>query len=299
MPASDVGDVPVGVVEVHQVGEHLPQRPRLRVGSHQGDLGPGVLQLGDDCGGTASADRGDHTGLAHRVTGGELTLGAVPARLEEREREITAQAETRREQVAQLTARLDGLGRAAEEVRITRKTLPGLPGPGPPAPPAPKLPDHPAYQQIMTVFTAADHPPRARQVCEAKDLAVATNNINNVRLKPKRLAGRGILTETEQDLLTRPRPQPQPQPQPTDVATACPPVPHETKNRASCLIPPSKNSLTDRGRRSVADTAVLGIPPEQDLPDDLRHGHRPSSGASSRISTHQTHDLGIHDARHS
>lgn len=30
------------------------------------------------------------------MTGGELTLGAVPARLEEREREIAAQAETTR-----------------------------------------------------------------------------------------------------------------------------------------------------------------------------------------------------------
>ncbi|MDQ1032542.1 hypothetical protein QF035_010124 [Streptomyces umbrinus] len=34
------------------------------------------------------------------MTGGELTLGAVPARLEEREREITAQAETVREQIS-------------------------------------------------------------------------------------------------------------------------------------------------------------------------------------------------------
>ncbi|GAA5701668.1 hypothetical protein AQJ43_28400 [Streptomyces avermitilis] len=57
------------------------------------------------------------------MTGGELTLGAVLARLEEREREIAAQAETTGEQIAQLTARLDELGRAAEEVRITRKTL--------------------------------------------------------------------------------------------------------------------------------------------------------------------------------
>ncbi|WP_329173216.1 hypothetical protein [Streptomyces sp. NBC_01477] len=63
------------------------------------------------------------------MTGGELTLGAVPARLEEREREITAQAETMREQITRLTAQLDELGRAAEDVRITRKTLLGLPDP--------------------------------------------------------------------------------------------------------------------------------------------------------------------------
>jgi hypothetical protein len=142
------------------------------------------------------------------MTGGELTLGAVLARLEEREREIAAQAETTREQITQLSTQLDELGRAAEEVRITRKTLLSLPHPQPPAPPALKLPDHPAYQQIMAVFTAADHPLRARQVCEAMDLPVALNNINNTRLKLKRLTDRGILAETEPGLFTRPRPQP-------------------------------------------------------------------------------------------
>jgi hypothetical protein len=97
------------------------------------------------------------------MTGGELTLGAVLVRLEEREGEITAQADATREQIAQLTARLDELGRATEEVRITRKTLLELPDPQPPAPPAPKLPDHPAYQQILAVFAAADAPLRARR----------------------------------------------------------------------------------------------------------------------------------------
>jgi hypothetical protein len=140
------------------------------------------------------------------VTGGDLTLGAVLARLEVREREITAQAETTREQITQLTTQLDELGRAAEEVRITRKTLLELPDPQPPAPSAPKLPDHPAYQQIMAVFTTADQPLRARQVCEAMDLTVAPNNINNVRLKLKRPADRGILAETEPGLFTQPRP---------------------------------------------------------------------------------------------
>lgn len=119
------------------------------------------------------------------MTGGELTLGAVLARLEDQERELAVQAEATREQIAQLTARLDELGRAAEEVRITRKTLLALPDPQPPAPPAPKLPDHPAYQQIMAVFAAADMPLRARQVCEAMDLEIAPNNINNTRLKLK------------------------------------------------------------------------------------------------------------------
>ncbi|GAB1333323.1 hypothetical protein [Streptomyces sennicomposti] len=140
------------------------------------------------------------------MTGGELTLGAVLARLEEREHEITAQAETTREQITQLTAQLDEPGRAAAEVRITPKTLLAPPDQQPSAPPAPELPDHPACQQITAVFTEAGHPLRARQVCEAMDVAIAPNNINNVRLKLERPAGRGIPAETEPGLFSQPRP---------------------------------------------------------------------------------------------
>jgi hypothetical protein len=142
------------------------------------------------------------------MTSGELTLGAVLVRLEEREREIAEQAEETREQITRLTAVLDELGRAAEEVRITRKTLLELPDPGPPAPSAsaPELPDGAAYQEIMAVFAQADGPLRARGVCEAMDLDPAPNNINNVRLKLKRLTGRNILTEPEPGLFTLPRP---------------------------------------------------------------------------------------------
>ncbi|MDX3800051.1 hypothetical protein [Streptomyces sp. AK04-3B] len=137
------------------------------------------------------------------MTGGELTLGAV---LKERRREITAQAEAARERIAELTALLDAFDKAAEEIRITRKTLLELPYPQPPAPPTPKLPDHQAYQQIMAVFATADAPLRARAVCEVMDMEIAPNNINNIRLKLKRLAERGILVETEQGVFTQLRP---------------------------------------------------------------------------------------------
>ncbi len=58
----------------------------------------------------------------------------------------------------------------------------------------------------MAVFAAADAPLRARAVCEAMDLEIAPSNVNNVRLKLKRLVERGILTEPEQGLFTQPRP---------------------------------------------------------------------------------------------
>ncbi|GGZ85973.1 hypothetical protein ACFOOM_16385 [Streptomyces echinoruber] len=135
----------------------------------------------------------------------ELALGAVLARLEEQEREIATQAEATRARITELTAQLEEFGRAAEEVRITRKTLLALPEPASPTPPPVKLPDHPAYQQIMAVFAAAGLPLRARQVCEAMDLEIAPNNVNNVRLKLKRPAERGILIESEQGLFTKPQ----------------------------------------------------------------------------------------------
>jgi len=69
------------------------------------------------------------------MTGGELTLGAVLTRLEEREREIAAQAGAAKERIAELSAQLEEFHRAAEEIRITRKTLLELPEPAPPAPP--------------------------------------------------------------------------------------------------------------------------------------------------------------------
>ncbi|MDX3129338.1 hypothetical protein PV367_05860 [Streptomyces europaeiscabiei] len=55
-------------------------------------------------------------------------------------------------------------------------------------------------------FAAADASLRARQVCEAMDMEIAPNDINNTRLKLKQLTERGILVETEQGLFTPPRP---------------------------------------------------------------------------------------------
>ncbi|MGW8881712.1 hypothetical protein ACWGPC_54480, partial [Streptomyces mirabilis] len=69
------------------------------------------------------ADRDLRSHLARSTTGGELTSGAVPACLEEQERQIAARAETAREHIAESTALLGGFDKAAEEIRITRKTL--------------------------------------------------------------------------------------------------------------------------------------------------------------------------------
>jgi hypothetical protein len=109
----------------------------------------------------------------------QQTLGALLVRLEARERQLAAEAEAAHEQIARLTALLAGLAQEADHVAITRKTLMDLPDELPPAPtaPTPPLPDGPAYQQIMAVFTDADAPLRARDVCEAMDLNLVPNTI--------------------------------------------------------------------------------------------------------------------------
>jgi hypothetical protein len=180
------------------------------------------------------------------MTAGELTLGAVLARLEEREREIAAQAEGARERIAELTALLVGFDTAAEEIRITRKTLLDLPDPQLPVPLASKLPDHPAYQQIMAVFAAADAPLRARAVCEAMDLEIAPGDINNVRLKLKRLAERGGDPGRERAGAVRPATAVAPPAGRTSLFS-----PAERPNRASPQMPPSGGA---RSRRR-ADTS--------------------------------------------
>jgi hypothetical protein len=64
--------------------------------------------------------------------------------------------------------------------------------------------DSPAYQQILTAFADAGRPMRARDLCEALDLPVLPKNTEGIRSKLKRMVSRGILTEPEPGLFTRP-----------------------------------------------------------------------------------------------
>jgi hypothetical protein len=154
------------------------------------------------------------------VSGDEhQTLGALLVRLEAQEKQIAAQAEAAHEQIAQLTALLDGLAQAADHIAITRKTLLNLPDEVPPVAAAPTVvvPEGPAYQQILAVFAGADAPLRARNVCEAMDLPLTPNNINNIRTKLKRLTRHGILTEIEPGQFTTAQPLPPGEPTTTPL----------------------------------------------------------------------------------
>ncbi|MBB4929901.1 hypothetical protein F4561_000721 [Lipingzhangella halophila] len=126
----------------------------------------------------------------------------------EREQALAREAEQTRARIDELTATLSELDEAIAHLQITRTTLLSLVGEddAEPAAPPPALPDHPAYQQIMDAFVDLGRPLRARDLCQTLDLPIVSKNVENTRSKLKRLVSRGILTETEPGLFTRPRP---------------------------------------------------------------------------------------------
>ncbi|WP_406724292.1 hypothetical protein WJ438_06115 [Streptomyces sp. GD-15H] len=132
-----------------------------------------------------------------------------PEQIENRERNLTGEAEQTRARIDDLTARLHELDEELDHLRITRKTLIGLAddlAPEPAPQPVARVPDHPAYRQILAVFADADRPLRARDLCQALDLPITAKNTEGIRSKLKRLVSRGILIESEPGLFAQPRP---------------------------------------------------------------------------------------------
>jgi hypothetical protein len=144
---------------------------------------------------------------------GRFLLDTIDAR----EQALTREAGKAQAMIDELTARLRELTEAISDLQITRKTLISLAGQddiqaaAEPATPAHELPDHPACQQILTAFADLRRPLRARDLCVALDLPIAARNTEGIRSKLKRLAGRGILVETEPGLFIQPHPEPGPQ----------------------------------------------------------------------------------------
>jgi hypothetical protein len=133
-------------------------------------------------------------------------------RIDAREQALAREASDVQARIDGLTARLREVSEAIGDLQVTRKTLLSLASQddaqpaGAPAGSAPVLPEHPAYQQILTAFTDLGHPLRARDLCVALNLPIASKNTENIRSKLKRLVSRGILIETEPGLFAQPRP---------------------------------------------------------------------------------------------
>ncbi|MER7315972.1 hypothetical protein [Streptomyces halstedii] len=134
-----------------------------------------------------------------------LQVKAILEHIGTRERELADQAEEFRSRIEEITAQLGEIDTESENLRITRKTLLALPALLPAIEPErPDVPDHPAYQQILTALADAGRPMRARDLCQALDLPILPKNTEGIRAKAKRLVSRGILTEPETGLFTRP-----------------------------------------------------------------------------------------------
>jgi hypothetical protein len=130
-----------------------------------------------------------------------MNLQPLLTRLADHEQQVAAGAERLREQIAELADRLREAEAELEHLRITRKTILALPDedtPRPPTPEPPARPDHPDYQRILDAFATADHPLRARDLCEALDTGFEPNRIEGMRFKLKRLVKRGILEQPTQ-----------------------------------------------------------------------------------------------------
>lgn len=113
----------------------------------------------------------------------------------------TSQATTQiREQIAQLTARLAQLDRELADLATTRTTLRTITT-------TEFTTDDPTiasapYQQILTVLTTTATAMRARDICVALEVDPTPKQVESTRAKLKRMAGRGVLTETEPGMFT-------------------------------------------------------------------------------------------------
>jgi hypothetical protein len=150
--------------------------------------------------------------VAGRVTATPDPGSCLLDKIDAREQALAREAADVQARISELTARLRELEQALSDLQVTRKTLISLAGEddaqpaAEPAEPPLALPDHPAYQQILTAFADLRRPLRARDLCLALDLPILPKNTEGIRSKLKRLASRGILTETEPGLFTQLRP---------------------------------------------------------------------------------------------
>ncbi|MEV0633912.1 hypothetical protein AB0I77_02830 [Streptomyces sp. NPDC050619] len=120
-------------------------------------------------------------------------------KIETRQRLVRETAERLREQIAQLTGQLAAAERSLERLETTRETVlelatkDGAPSPEP-------LP--PGYHEILALFEQNSDGLRAREVCRTLGTGTEPRHTESMRAKLKRLANRGILTESEPGLFT-------------------------------------------------------------------------------------------------
>jgi hypothetical protein len=120
--------------------------------------------------------------------------------LDEREANARAAAEELRGQVAKLTVQLAAVEDELSRLAITRATALSL-GYAEPEEPAPDPTiSQPAYLAILAELERAPGGLRAGRLCQILDVGTESKHREGMRSRLKRLAGRGIITETEPGL---------------------------------------------------------------------------------------------------
>jgi hypothetical protein len=111
-------------------------------------------------------------------------------------------ADQLREQISALSQQLTALETELADLATTRVTLLRLGGHPDHGQSAETPPAGPGYQQILAVFTTAEHRLRAKDICHALGVGTTANHTESLRAKLKRLVARGVLTEDQPGLFT-------------------------------------------------------------------------------------------------
>jgi polyhydroxyalkanoate synthesis regulator phasin len=117
-----------------------------------------------------------------------------------RESAATVAADELREQIHALSEQLNALETELADLATTRTTLLRLAGHPDDGQSADAPPTGPSYQQILAVFGTAEHPLRAKDICQALGIGTTANHTESLRAKLKRLVTRGVLTEDQPGL---------------------------------------------------------------------------------------------------
>ena len=123
-----------------------------------------------------------------------------------READARALAEDPRAQIAKLAEQLDTAETELSRLAITRETVLALGYTEDVA--ADPVISQPAYRQVLAAFEHADGPLRASDLCRILDAGTEPKHREGMRSRLKRLASRGILTETEPGLFSLTRTSP-------------------------------------------------------------------------------------------
>jgi hypothetical protein len=105
-----------------------------------------------------------------------------------------------REQIHALSQQLTTLETELTDLATTRTTLLRLAGHPDGGQSGDTSPGNLSYQQILAVFTTAERPLRAKDICQALGVGATANHTESLRAKLKRLVTRGGLTEDQPGL---------------------------------------------------------------------------------------------------